>query len=223
MTSLLSHAAPRAVLWDMDGVLVDSAAYHFAAWSDVFAQENVAYTHEEFRATFGQRNDTVLRRLLGDHIDDAEIARISDRKEAIYRRRLREDGIDALPGVRHWLQALHEAGWRQAVASAAPRANVDAVLDALRIGRFFDAITSAEDVTRGKPDPQVYLTAAARVGASPTHAIVIEDAPAGLEGARRAGMKCVGVLTGHDALHADVVVHRLTDLPHDAFDRLLAN
>lgn len=205
----------------MDGVLVDSADYHYSAWREVFALEDIEYTHEEFRAAFGQRNDTVLRRLLGEDLSDAEIARISDRKEERYRRRLRDDGIAALPGVLDWLRRLHEAGWRQAVASAAPRANVDAVVDALAIGRFFDAITSAEDVTRGKPDPQVYLTAAARLGADPSRAIVIEDAPAGLEGARRAGMKCIGVLTGHDSLHADVVVHRLTDLPPDAFDALL--
>lgn len=205
----------------MDGVLVDSAAYHFAAWRDALTPDGVDFTHDLFRATFGQRNDTVLRRLFGEHVTDAEIARISDRKESLYRRRLVDDGIDALPGVRSWLQALHDAGWRQAVASAAPRANVVAVVDALDIGRFFGALTSAEDVTRGKPDPQVFLTAAARLATPASRSIVIEDAPAGLEGARRAGMKCVGVLTGHAALHADLVVHRLTDLASDSLERLL--
>ena len=219
----MSEIIPRAVLWDMDGVLVDSGEYHHAAWRETLARENVDFDSALFRSTFGQRNDTILRGLFGADLSDAEVARIADFKELLYRQRITTDGIDALPGVRHWLRSLQDAGWRQAVASAAPRANVMAILNALDIGAYFNAIASAEDVTRGKPDPQVYLTAAARVGTTPARAIVIEDAPAGLEGARRAGMKCVGVLTGHAQLQADDVVHRLTDLPADAFDLLLAS
>jgi HAD superfamily hydrolase (TIGR01509 family) len=211
----------RAVLWDMDGVLVDSAAYHYEAWRLAMQREGRPLSEADFKRTFGQRNDTVLRDMLDPHISDADIQRIADFKEAAYRDLVREKGIAPLPGVLHWLEALRVAGWRQAVASAAPRANVDCIVEAMNIAHYFDALTSAEDVTRGKPDPQVYLVAAARVGATPARAIVIEDAPAGVEGARRAGMKRIGVRSSHGALEADVVVDALTELSHDAFERLI--
>ena len=116
---------------------------------------------------------------------------------------------------------LTAQGWRHAVASAAPRGNVDCILEVTGIGHYFDAITSAEDVSRGKPDPQVYLLAAARLTALPAQCVVIEDAPAGLQGARSANIKCIGVLTTHPHLEADIVVRSLSDLTADAFDLLL--
>ena len=217
----MSIPVVRAVLWDMDGVLVDSADYHYEAWRQAMQREGRQLTHTDFKRTFGQRNDTVLRDMLDPHISDADIQRIADFKEATYRTLVRERGIAPLPGVLHWLSVLQDAGWKQAVASAAPRANVDAIVEAMNITHFFDALTSAEDVTRGKPDPQVYLVAASRVGASPAQSIVIEDAPAGVEGAKRAGMKRIGVRSSHGELEADIVVDSLEALSHDAFDRLL--
>ena len=216
-------AQPRAVLWDMDGVLVDSAEYHFLAWQEALrALEGHALTREQFQHTFGQRNDTVLRDIFGMGYADENIARVADRKEASYRQLVRERGIQPLPGVMRWLTYLRENGWQQAVASAAPRANVEAIVDALHIRNYFAALTSAEDVTRGKPDPQVYVLAAQRVGATPSRSIVIEDAPAGTEGARRAGMACIGVLSSHSQLQADVVVRSLDDLRVDVFNELIA-
>ncbi|PJF48479.1 MAG: hypothetical protein CUN48_03190 [Candidatus Thermofonsia Clade 3 bacterium] len=220
-TSIPPTDARRAVLWDMDGVLVDSADYHYAAWREALAREHYDLSYEAFRATFGQRNDTILRGIFGPDLAAAEVNRIANAKEARYRQLVREHGIAPLPGVLRWLQALRTAGWRQAVASAAPRANIDAILAAVGIGHYFDAITSGEDVTCGKPDPQVYLVSAQRVGALPARCVVVEDAPAGLEGARRAGMRCVGVTSTHAHLDADVVVASLSELDDDAFDRLI--
>ncbi len=218
----MSTPQPRAVLWDMDGVLVDSAAYHFEAWRTALAElESFDLSYAQFKQTFGQRNDTILRTLFGPSYPDASVARVGDRKEQLYRGFVRQRGIQPLTGVRRWLERLQAAGWRQAVASAAPRANVEAILDALDLKAFFDAYTGAEDVTRGKPDPQVYLVAAERLGVPPARAVVVEDAPAGLEGARRAGMKCIGVRSSHSDLQADLVVDSLDALPDDAFDRLI--
>lgn len=213
---------PRAVLWDMDGVLVDSADYHYAAWREALSRERYDISYDEFRATFGQRNDTILRGIFGPDLPDAEVDRIASLKEALYRQLVRERGIAPLPGVLRWLQALRATSWRQAIASAAPRANIDAILAALGVGHYFDAITSGEDVTRGKPDPQVYLISAERVGAPPAHCVVVEDAPAGLEGARRAGMRCIGVTSTHDHLDADVVIASLDELDANTFNRLIA-
>lgn len=218
---MLANSPPRAVLWDMDGTLLDSAEYHWLAWRATLEREGVATTREQFVATFGQRNDTILRGLLGEDLTDAEVARIGGAKEERYRALVRERGVVLLPGVGRWLAQLAQAGWRQAIASAAPRLNVEAILDALDIRPFFQAITSAEDVQRGKPDPQVFLLAAERVAAPPARCIVVEDAPAGLEGARRGGMRAIGVRSSHAALVADIVVDSLAELDDHAFEQLL--
>jgi len=215
--------APRAVLWDMDGTLLDSAEYHWLAWRATLAAEGVELRHEQFIATFGQRNDTILRDWLGADLALADIDRIGGGKEAHYRDLVRERGVALLPGVAAWLERLRAGGWAQAVASAAPRLNVEAILDALAIRPYFAAITSAEDVQRGKPDPQVFLLAAERLGVPPARCVVVEDAPAGVEGARRGGMRSVGVRSSHAALPADIVVDTLDQLDAEAFDRLLGD
>jgi beta-phosphoglucomutase len=211
----------RAVLWDVDGTLIDSAEYHWLTWREALARENFPITRAQFDASFGQRNDAILRGYFGQGLPDAEVARIGGLKEELYRELIRTRGIEPLPGVMRWLVRLKADGWRQCVASSAPRANLDAITDALNIGGYFDAIASAEEVKRGKPAPDIFLAAAAKVGVEPARAVVIEDAPAGLEGARRAGCRTVGVLSAHGALTADVVVASLADLPDDAFDRLV--
>jgi len=211
----------RAVLWDMDGTLVDSEELHWISWRETMAEEGIAITHEQFLASFGQRNDSTIPRYLGATVTPERVEKISFAKDAMYRNLVREKGISPLPGVAHWVRALHEQGWLQAIASSAPRANVEVVLEALAATHRFQAIVSAEDVRRGKPDPEVYLTAATRVGASPDRSIVVEDAAAGIEGARRAGMRSVGVSHHGKHLAADIVVPSLDHLKADAFDALL--
>ncbi|MHB0875252.1 MAG: HAD family hydrolase [Anaerolineae bacterium] len=212
---------PRAVLWDLDGTLTDTASYHWLAWQDTMAAEGHPLTHEQFMASFGQRNDVVLRGFFGPDLAVSEVDRIADAKEARYRELVCRGGVQLLPGVAEWLARLEASGWRQAIASSAPRANVDTVLDALGIAGRFGAVVAGEDVVRGKPAPDVYLQAAARRSVSPAVCVVVEDAPAGLEGARRAGMAAIGVRSSHGCLSADCVVDSLADLPADAFDRLL--
>jgi HAD superfamily hydrolase (TIGR01509 family) len=211
----------RAVLWDMDGTLIDSADFHWISWRDTLAAEGIAITHEQFLSSFGQRNDSILPQWLGSAATPEGIARIGNAKEILYRQLVHRYGISALPGVADWLHRLHNQGWLQAVASAAPRANIDAILESLSATHIFQAIVSAEDVHRGKPDPEVYLVAASRVGVPPERCIVVEDAVAGVDGARRAGMRSIGVSRTADRLSADVVVQSLDALDSDAFERLL--
>jgi HAD superfamily hydrolase (TIGR01509 family) len=211
----------RAVLWDMDGTLIDSADFHWISWRDTLAAEGIAITHEQFLSSFGQRNDSILPEWLGSAATPERIARIGNTKEILYRQLVHRYGISALPGVADWLHRLHNQGWLQAVASAAPRANIDAILESLSATHIFQAIVSAEDVHRGKPDPEVYLVAASRVGVPPERCIVVEDAVAGVDGARRAGMRSIGVSRTADRLSAHVVVQSLDALDSDAFERLL--
>jgi beta-phosphoglucomutase len=213
--------ASRAVLWDMDGTLIDSEEFHWISWRNAMANEGTTITRGQFLASFGQRNDSIIPRWLGTASTPERIERIGNAKEEMYRSLIRRNGISPLPGVAHWVHRLHKEGWLQAIASAAPRANIDAVLEALSATHIFQGVVSAEDVHRGKPDPEVYLTAASRIGVSSGRCIVVEDAVAGVEGARRAGMRSIGVSHNGKHLPADIVVQSLDLLDTDAFERLL--
>lgn len=212
--------APRAVLWDLDGTLVDSRDYHWRSWRGVLEAEAVAVTEADFLASFGQRNDDILGAWLGAGATPERIRRIGEAKEVRYRELLAEEGISPLEGAAEWVRRLHASGWRQAIASSAPRLNVEAVMRALAFGGAIEAVVAAEDVSAGKPDPEVFLTAAARLGVPPGRCVVVEDAAAGIEAARRAGMRSIGV-GGAALAAADVVVDSLGALPPDTFDRLL--
>ncbi len=211
----------KAVLWDMDGTLVDSERLHWLAWKEVMDAEGVAIAYQQFRDTFGQRNDTIIPLFLGSDAAAGTVARISDAKEAAYRRLVRESGIAAIDGAVEWVKRLHAARWCQAIASAAPRANIEVILDVLDLQNCFEASVAAEDVERGKPDPQVFRLAAERLGVPLSRSIVVEDGRAGVEAARRAGMRCIGLSREGGELAADLVVRSFKELAEDAFDKLL--
>jgi HAD superfamily hydrolase (TIGR01509 family) len=210
-----------AVLWDLDGTLVDSAEYHWRSWRAIMAAEGLPLTYQQFLDCFGQKNDRILEGWLGEDATPERIARIADAKEVEYRRLARQNGLTPLPGAAGWTARLRQEGWLQALATSAPRANVDVMLEVLGFGGRFDAIVSAEDVTAGKPDPQVFLAAAGKLGVLPSRCLVVEDAAAGIEAARRAGMRTVGV-SRTTQLEADLAVQSLEDLPEDAFSALLS-
>ena len=187
----------------------------------MLADEGFELTRERFAESFGRRNDATLRGYFGENFPLSEVERLGGIKEARYREMVRTLGVELLPGGGQLLERLKGDGWRQVLASSADLQNIETVLEVLKISDYFDAFVSAEDVHTGKPDPEVFLVAAQRVRTPPTRCVVIEDAPAGLEAARRAGMRTVGVLSTHTQLQADVVVRTLEDLPQDAFDRLV--
>lgn len=211
-------AAARAVLWDMDGTLVDSRAQHWRSWQEALAAHGVAVTEAQFLATFGRRNDAILTGWLGAAATPDLIRRIGDLKEESYRRIVAAEGLAPLTGVADWVARLDAAGWRQAVASSAPRLNVEVVLKVIGLERYFAALVAAEDVRHGKPDPEVFLTAAARLGVPPARCVVVEDVEHGIEAAHRAGMKAIGV---GGVAAGDLVVSSLADLPADAFEKLI--
>jgi HAD superfamily hydrolase (TIGR01509 family) len=212
----------RGVLWDLDGTLVDSAEFHWLSWRDTMAAEGLPLTYEQVLASFGQKNDRILSGWLGPDARPERIRRIGEAKELEYRRLAVVHGLTPLPGAAEWVHRLRERGWKQAIASSAPRENVAVMLRVLGVAHDFDAIVGAEDVSAGKPDPQVFLAAAAKLGLPPARCIVVEDAGVGIEAARRAGIKSIGVSRGA-ALNADLAVASLSDLADDAFDGLVSS
>ena len=197
--------------------------FHWISWRDTMAKEGIPITREQFLASFGQRNDSIIPSWLGAASTPERVERISTAKEELYRDLVLKHGMSPLPGVATWIHRLHEQGWQQAVASAAPRANIDVVLESLKAAHYFQTIVSAENVHKGKPDPEVYLMAALRLGASPDRSIVVEDAVAGVEAAHNAGIRCIGVSRSGKHLPADLAVQSLDLLDSDAFERLLQN
>jgi beta-phosphoglucomutase len=175
-----------------------------------------------FLASFGRKNDSFLGGWLGEAASPERIERIGEAKERDYRQLVAASALTPLPGAVAWVRRLRAAGWRQAVASSAPRANVEVMLHAASLAHDFDAIVAAEDVTAGKPDPQVFLAAASALAVHPSRCIVVEDAAAGIEAARRAGMRCIGV-SATSVLAADLFVRSLDQLPEGAFDGLLSD
>jgi beta-phosphoglucomutase family hydrolase len=208
-----------AGIWDVDGTLVDTAEMHFAAWAELAAEIGKPFTRSDFAATFGRRNPEIIRALFDAKASDATVADLGERKEVKYREAARRSGVELLPGAEPLLRGLRDLGWLQAIASSAPRANLEMILDLTRTREFFAAVVSAEDTQRGKPDPQVFQLAAERLGVPPDRCVVFEDAIAGVQAGKAAGMKCVAVrFVGHHraealrAAGADRVVDSLADL-----------
>ena len=207
----MPESKDRAVIWDMDGVIADTAPYHYKAWQQVFRKRGVSYTEDDFKRKFGQRNDTIIRSAMGEQISQNDMDTIAEEKEKAYRT-LARGNIKPLPGAEGLLRSLGEHGFGAAIASSAPTENIRLVTRSLGINGCFQAIVSGHEVTKGKPNPQGFLLAAQKLGVEPAHCIVIEDAVAGVEAARRAGMRCIAVTNTHPAgrlKEADLIVDTL--------------
>jgi beta-phosphoglucomutase len=211
----------HAVLWDMDGVIVDTFDAHYRSWQQTFDELSQPFDLETFRRTFGMNNRLILTTVFERDLSEKFIARVSDRKEELFRAGIK-GSAKLLPGVRAWLERFAEMGVKQAVASSAPQANIDALLDELGVRDFFQA-EAAGATLKGKPDPAVFLLAAQQLGVEPAHCLVIEDSVAGVEAARRGGMKCVAVQTTNPAAQlrgASLVIKDLTAFNEKHLQRL---
>lgn len=201
----------EAVLWDMDGVIVDTAEYHYQSWKESFEKRGVSFTREQFEKQFGRRNDSIIRDAFGRQLSAKEVDAIADEKEARYRELVRGN-IRPLPGAVELIKSLYERGVRMAITSSAPAENIDLIIEGAGVKGYFQAIVSGREVRTGKPDPAVYLLGAKKLKVEPANCVVFEDAVAGVEGAKRAGMKCVAVTNTHPASRlqeADLVVDSL--------------
>jgi HAD superfamily hydrolase (TIGR01509 family) len=182
------------VLFDWDGVVIDSSAQHERSWELLAMERSLHLPEGHFKAGFGKKNEIIIP-ALGWSDDPAVVRELADRKEELYRELVADTGVVILPGARELLTALKEAGIPRAVGSSTPRSNLDALFAATSLDRLFDAVVCGNDVIHGKPDPEVFLKGASLLGLEPGRCVVIEDAFAGIEAARRGGMKVIGVAT----------------------------
>jgi beta-phosphoglucomutase len=187
-----------AFLFDLNGTMIDDMEYHLDVWYDVISKDlGSTLTKEEVRGQMYGKNDELLIRIFGEQrFKEFDFVAITQAKEERYQEIYRPH-LDLIPGLFHLLQTAKESGIKMAIGSAAPQFNIDFVLDNLKIRHYFQQVVSAQDVTKSKPHPEVFLKAAELLAVDPASCIVFEDAPKGVEAAANAGMRCVVITTMH--------------------------
>ncbi len=184
----------KGVIWDLDGVLADTAEAHFRCWVTALAEKEIPLDRPTFEGLFGMNNRDILAQLLGRPPEPNELEGIAGRKEEIFRMEA-QWLVRPMPGTLSLLLELEGAGWIQAITSSTPKANVELVLGILGIRQRFEVVLSGEELSASKPDPTLFLRAAEALGLPPERCVVVEDAPAGVEAAHKAGMPCIAVAT----------------------------
>ena len=208
----------KAVIFDWDGVVIDSSAQHEHSWEILAKEISKPLPDGHFLLGFGKKNALIITEILGWTTDTAVITALSNRKEEIYRELVQASGVHVLPGARELLTALREAGIPRSIGSSTPRSNLDAILPVTGLADLFDAIACGDDVTYGKPSPDIFILAAQKLHMPPADCLVIEDAHVGLEAARRAGMATLAVATTNplaDLQYADAAVESLASVTLD--------
>ncbi|MFX1379180.1 MAG: HAD family hydrolase [Promethearchaeota archaeon] len=202
------------VIFDMDGVLADTGPIHYESWVKMAAEIGVEFTREIFNETFGQQSPTITRKLVGPELEEVLVEKWANLKEQYYREMIREK-LKPLPGAIRIIKDLKSAGFKLAIGSSGPPENVELLLSQLKIKPFFDTIITADDVNKGKPEPEVFLHAAKNLNIKPENCVVIEDAPVGIKAAKRAGMMSIALTTTHNKQQlfgAQIIIKDLTEI-----------
>ena len=203
------------VIFDMDGTLVDSYQANFESWQQIAEKDGVVITEELFRKTFGQVNRDVIAASWPGTLDDDKVEEININKEIIFRDLLRKN-FPPMSGALDLIKTLHTEGFKLAIGSSGPKENVALSSEQLGINPYLGGAVSGSDVKHGKPNPEVFLTAAAKIDVPPEQCVVVEDVRFGIEAAHAAGMKCIAILsTGHtveEIQSADKIIHALSEI-----------
>lgn len=203
------------MVFDFDGVVIDSSAAHERSWELLAAEEGLELPEGHFVRGFGRKNAVIIPEILGWTADEAKVERLGLRKEELYREIIGKVGIEVLPGVESLLRGLSEAGVPCVIGSSTVRLNIETALAMTGLGDYFRAIVASEDVVHGKPNPEVFIKAAAHTGHAPQSCFVIEDSLAGIEAGRNGGFTVIGVATTHPLENlgrAHHAVQRLTEV-----------
>ena len=206
-----------AVIFDWDGVVIDSSSLHERSWEALASEIGKTLPADHFKRGFGKRNAVIIPEILDWSQDSAEIDRWGKRKEELYRIMGREEGIPILDGTRDFLRSLWAAGIPCVIGTSTERKNIELAFEQLDLGSFFLGAVCSEDVSKGKPNPEVFLKAATLASAEPQNCVVLEDSTHGIIAARRGGMKGLGLATTRDKkdlieVGADLVVDNPSEL-----------
>jgi beta-phosphoglucomutase len=213
----------RGIIFDLDGVLVDTGPFHKQSWYELAVNEGFGMSDEVFSDTFGMQNYKIIPLLAGRQLPAEEIERMSEWKERRYRE-LIADKLELMEGAKALLEDLKNNGFLLAIGSSAPRANLDVVLECCDIRDYFDACVTGEDVRNSKPAPDTFLKAAERLKLLPEHCVVIEDSVPGIQAGKAAGMAVVAITTTRKRKNlkdADMIVDGLTELNANILEQLL--
>ena len=207
----------KACIFDLDGVVVDTAKYHFIAWQKIANEFGIDFTeknNEQLKGVSRMCSLELLLSLGGITLHDNEKEQLADKKNKIYREyilKLTPDEI--LPGVLAFIEELRSKGIKTAIGSASK--NTMTILNQLQITHLFDAIMDGVKVTKAKPDPEIFIKCAEELNIPPVNCIVFEDAEAGTEAALAAGMKCVGIGSQETLWRANIVIDGFKDFTLD--------
>jgi HAD superfamily hydrolase (TIGR01509 family) len=207
-----------AVLFDLDGVLIDATDLHYRVWDEFARARGFVPSREQILATNGRRAGETIRLWLGSSLTDHQIAAIAAERETYFNRLLEKESVAVVPGAAEFVHALQRSGVPMAVATSATPENARLSLSRAGMEGIFDIVITAADVANGKPDPEPYLKAAERLGFSATTCLVIEDSVSGIRSAKSAGAKCVALATTfpRESLSAespDWLVSSFADIP----------
>ena len=209
----------KAVIFDLDGTLIDNNAYHLQSWIHYLKNKNREISEEEYKANVnGRTNKDVIEYIYQRKMEDAEAMVYAHEKEAIYRE-LYQPHITPVAGLLPLLQKLKDLNIPMAIATSGIQVNIDFMFDNIPIRQYFDVIVNSAHINKGKPDPEIYIKTAELLNVAPENCLVFEDAVVGINSAKAAGMKVVGVLTTHSAAElagADVLIRDYTELLNDA-------
>jgi beta-phosphoglucomutase family hydrolase len=194
---LKAPSPPLAVIFDWDGVVIDSHRQHEESWYRMAAINGLSVPENFFKRSFGMRNPEVIRDLAGWTHDPVMIQKLAEQKELIYRQIIKEKGIEPIKGIPEFLVQLKQSHIPTAIGSSSVLENITTVIEVIKLPTCFDVIVTGADVKRGKPDPEVFLKCAERLNASPNCCIVFEDAHVGIQAAKTAGMTAIAVATTH--------------------------
>ncbi len=221
---MMEKKMDKALIFDMDGVIVNNDRYHCLSWMEFAKQHDKTVGFDEVKSWFGSTNRTILENLFDNRLDPEQIVRMGREKEEIYRRMYAAD-IRPVDGLPEFLGSLGGA-YRIGVATSAPTENVEFVLRETGLRAYFEAITDESDIRKGKPDPEIFLKAAGKLGVNPSQCLVFEDSFHGIEAARSAGMHVVGLATTHkpeDLKNTDLVIRNFFEINTQKLDEILTS
>ncbi|MBW2208238.1 MAG: HAD family phosphatase [Deltaproteobacteria bacterium] len=223
MTTQQNERKEWGVIFDMDGVLIDSYRAHFLSWQRMLRNRGLDITEKQFGTTFGRTNHDIFSSLYST-IPTEDYPALAEEKESAFRDVISAD-FPEMDGASELITKLHEAGAILAIGSSGPPENLEVLLEKLPGGRYFKAVTNGSEITRGKPDPEVFVKTALKIGLPPAKCVVVEDAVAGVRAGKGAGCAVIaltGTARSEQLFEADLIVDSLRELTPETFKKLVS-